>query len=731
MTPLRASILRILRAGLVAYALGAPVFLASCGGSEAAAPEEPRPAVVQVTPSEVTLTFLGQTRTLTVLVLDQSGSRFNGTVTWASDDPSVATVSDQGVVTAVGSGTTTVRASVGGVSGAATVIVRQEVALLQVVSGDAQEAIAGETLSTPIVVRATDQGGTPVVGDTITFTPSSGTVDPPSDATDANGEASTVWTLGSEIGPQTLQVEASNGVTLQISAKSLSPVPTPDLVTGGTLVFSRTDPTSLEPVGVQVSVRNDGNGSTGVAFRVALRVDGAEAASETVGPLDPDASATVNFTVGPFGAGAHTFTLEVDADGAVSETDETNNQVSRSITVLEQKLVQVGAPITDLSAPVDAELLFRLDIQPGAASNLTIEVTGPNTNDVDLFVEGGERPASREQYDDCQSTTPTSDERCQIAPINDSTYHILLHAFTAFSGVSMTLTLGGEVLPFNIELVFVDNGTQAQDDAVRQAAQRWESFITLDVPDVDFSTNPFPGSQCAQGQPLVTDTVDDVRIYVRIEDIDGPGGTLAQAGPCTTRGLTHIPILGSMRFDSADVAQLEQAGALVSVVMHEMGHVLGFGTIWAAKGLLKNPSLPNNPGADTHFPGPLAIQAFDDAGGTNYTGGAKVPVENVLGEGSGDSHWRESVLGVELMTPQFNSGVTNPMSAISVQSMGDLGYTVDASGADPYQGSFSSPDRAARSALARGPVIDLSNDVRRGPIWVVDAKGRVLEVIHR
>ena len=111
---------------------------------------------------------------------------------------------------------------------------------------------------------------------------------------------------------------------------------------------------------------------------------------------------------------------------------------------------------------------------------------------------------------------------------------------------------------------------------------------------------------------------------------------------------SQLPVLGFMQLDADDVTRLEQNGDLVDVILHEMGHVLGIGTLWGNfDTLLVNPSLPSNPGADTHFAGAAAIAAFDAAGGTAYTGGAKVPVDNQAGVGSSDAHWRETVLRLE------------------------------------------------------------------------------------
>ena len=279
---------------------------------------------------------------------------------------------------------------------------------------------------------------------------------------------------------------------------------------------------------------------------------------------------------------------------------------------------------------------------------------------------------------------------------------------------------------FDIELVFITNGTPSQDAVFLAAADRWMGILRGDLPDVDFSVNPVPADSCTEGQPTVSSTIDDLRIYVQITPIDGIFGTLAQAGPCQIRTTSQLPVLGFMQLDAADVTRLEQDGDLMDVILHEMGHVLGIGTLWAKFGdLLVNPSLPSNSGADTHFAGAAAVAAFDAAGGTAYTGG-KVPVDNEASVGSSDAHWRESVLGLELMTPALTAGITNPLSAITTESLADLGYSVDSSGADPFSETFSAP---ARLTAAGGRVINLANDTYRGPIQIVDHSGNVIRTI--
>ena len=90
-------------------------------------PDPPRPTTVTVASATVQLTALGATEQLTAEVRDQNGNAMAGAaVTWASSAAAVATVSNSGLVTAIGNGTATITATAGSASGSATVTVAQE-----------------------------------------------------------------------------------------------------------------------------------------------------------------------------------------------------------------------------------------------------------------------------------------------------------------------------------------------------------------------------------------------------------------------------------------------------------------------------------------------------------------------------------------------------------------------------------------------------------------------------
>ncbi len=274
---------------------------------------------------------------------------------------------------------------------------------------------------------------------------------------------------------------------------------------------------------------------------------------------------------------------------------------------------------------------------------------------------------------------------------------------------------------FNIELYFTDRVSASARVIIEAAAGHWESILAGTEADDRTYDRPLT-CHGVTFTPDPTKTIDDLLILVDSRPNDGQRGTAAFAGPCWVRGSTNFTIYGAMVFDSDDIDTLPEATGLYDVALHEIAHVLGLGTLW----YVTNPSSGIGAGvdADTHFPGAEAVSAFNSAGGSGYSDG-KVPVEN----GGDNSHWRHSVFPDELMAPSIFVDHPSPLSAITIQALADLGYTVDASLADAYTVSVSTDPLLGEVVEDLGPVIYLGNDVPRTPITVVDENDRVVRVI--
>jgi len=262
----------------------------------------------------------------------------------------------------------------------------------------------------------------------------------------------------------------------------------------------------------------------------------------------------------------------------------------------------------------------------------------------------------------------------------------------------------------------------AAQTAFNNAVTKWQTVIYRPLPAQNLSG--VTAGACAAGTPALSGSTTGVVIYAAVETIDGAGKILAEAGPCVGRsdGLTAV---GYMLFDSADIGGLISAGALNSVIEHEMGHVLGFGTEWGS--CLSLPSNPPGTINDTYFSCPKAQAQFDTIGGGTYTGGNIVPVENCgeapfvspsCGTGTVNGHWRQVAFVNELMVGFLPS---NPqLSSVTIASLEDIGYTVNYAGADNYTHTFTV------SPVTAGPRVQLMNDIWQGPRYVATADG----VIH-
>ena len=217
---------------------------------------------------------------------------------------------------------------------------------------------------------------------------------------------------------------------------------------------------------------------------------------------------------------------------------------------------------------------------------------------------------------------------------------------------------------YKIEVRFLGGLTTPQKNAFKKAADRWSRVIIGDLPSV----------------MVGGEVIDDLLIEAQGVPIDGVGKILGQAGPTNLRPLSAgasalLPAKGIMSFDTDDLANMEANGTLLDVITHEMGHVIGVGTIWEDKGLLQGAGTAN-----PRFTGTSAKKAFGQLKGIGPT---PVPVENIGGAGTRDGHWRESVFKNELMSG-FISEANNPLSKLTVASLKDLGYQVNLSAAEPY-----------------------------------------------
>ena len=102
-----------------------------------------------------------------------------------------------------------------------------------------------------------------------------------------------------------------------------------------------------------------------------------------------------------------------------------------------------GVPVTGLSAGSKVNLNYTMEV-PAGSTNLVFTTTGSDP-DADLYVRFGAAPTL--STFDCRSWTSTSNETCNIGSAQGGTYHVMVHAWSAFSGLTLEGSFSGGSSP--------------------------------------------------------------------------------------------------------------------------------------------------------------------------------------------------------------------------------------------------------------------------------------------
>ncbi len=262
---------------------------------------------------------------------------------------------------------------------------------------------------------------------------------------------------------------------------------------------------------------------------------------------------------------------------------------------------------------------------------------------------------------------------------------------------------------FTIDLRFIGNVPTSVRHSATQAAARWQEIISAPLIPYHIVT---AANDCGKGVPAMDLTETNVMIVIQADSIDGRGRTVGEGGPCVLRDdAPQLTALGTLTIDTADAASLAQQGILTDVITHEMGHILGIGTLWSDRSVRDSSTFFPNTAAGLGGPNPVFIgrtaRIASAALGFTADSSLGVPIENTgtVGDGTRDAHWRASVFGHELMTGTIHNGL-NPLSLVTIQTLGDFGYIVVPEAADDFDvanatspGTFVQPSETIGTAV--------------------------------
>lgn len=535
-------------------------------------------------------------------------------------------------------------------------------------------------------VRITDSKGKGVKNVVVRWkvTAGGGVVTNDSIRTTADGSATSGgWRLGTTAGLQTLTASADGVPTVTFTATA-APGPVYQLNPVSTDATSPVVNTVVTPTPVVRAVDVYGNPVSAVPVTFSV-VQGTGSLTGEQQTTNDQGLATIG--AWKLGTGAGIQVLRASATGANSTTFSVNAVAGPAADLVRATAATIEGPSDTPVSPVPGVKVA--DAFGNGVGNVPVTFT----------------PAANSGV--VSSSTILSDPANGTAfvgawVLGSAAVQTLTATSTMLPGKSVSFTANVIASAFNLEVRFVGAPTTLVQTAFTEAARRWRQIIVGHVHDVLANVNL--GTLCDTWLPQVNETVKDVVIYARTTPIDGTGSILGQAYVCGYNTRNNMPVIGVMEFDEADMPALIARGTLNDVILHEMGHVLGFGTLWDAGRSL----LTDGGTSDPYFVGANARTEFAAMNTLTY-GGKPVPIENSGGAGTRDSHWRETTLQDELMTG-FLSGSSRPLSRLTIASMKDLGYTVSFATADAYR---------ITAALYQFPFVqnglELHGDVKRTP----------------
>ncbi|HKG92031.1 MAG TPA: leishmanolysin-related zinc metalloendopeptidase [Gemmatimonadaceae bacterium] len=528
---------------------------------------------------------------------------------------------------------------------------------IEIVTSPSGTSAAGLPLSAAPTFQVKDQNGAAMggVAVSVSVTAGGGSVAGTPSATASAGPTPVgTWTLGRAAGanvltigvsgltPQTITVNGVAGAAAKLTAVSTTTLAGTVAAAVSPAPSARVTDAYDNPIpGASVAVNVSGGGTTSAASLTTDAQGVATASGWTLGTVKGTQSLTLTS-----GGAAAVFTAEAAAD------------VPASI------VLAGGGGQSAFGGRAVSPVVFAVrDRFDNGVGNRTVTFSATG---------GGALSAA---------SATTGDDGTLVAPAWTLGKSVVPQQLRATSGALSATADAAVRSDFNITVRFFGAPmTAAQQALFTNAAARISAIITGDIPNVDATGFDLDARCGVTGQPVMSEVIDDVVIYANIGAIDGAGKVLAQAGPCGFRSSAggSLPAIGVMEFDDADLASLAGAGSLQDVIMHEMMHVLGFGDSYFDLFHF----LANYNTSMVAFTGPRGLAGCRGVGGTT-TCASSVPLENSGGDGTANSHWRESVFRTELMTGFANSGAM-PISAMTVGAFEDLGYQVNYDARDGY-----------------------------------------------
>lgn len=340
------------------------------------------PAIINILPSAATLTALGDTIQLNAIIKDGKNQSIPGaTMSWSSSNPSVASVSADGLITALGNGTAAIKATSGGASTTVAITVTQASAAVNITPASAKLIALGDTIQLSATVK--DKRNQLITG-AIRWSSSNPlvvSVSPRGLVTARrNGRVNIIATSGAESSiaiitvvqlPTTIEIRPVSllpivaGQTLQLSAAVHDH--NNNLIASAEINWASSNPSvaDISPTGL-VTARSNGRttviaSSGGLSQLVTITVPDTTGPSVVSGTVSHGAK---RVNIGPINAGGFRFDFDEPIIGSIKLTDEAGRDLNWIANVLGQTATLTVVPGKELVESTTYKI--EIDVKDGA-----------------------------------------------------------------------------------------------------------------------------------------------------------------------------------------------------------------------------------------------------------------------------------------------------------------------------------------------------------------------------
>ena len=164
------------------------------------------------------------------------------------------------------------------------------------------------------------------------------------------------------------------------------------------------------------------------------------------------------------------------SNGSCASGNSTQASVTTAACTPGGTVLANGVPVTGISGALNSQQNWTM-VVPAGASNLVFQTSG-GTGDADMYVRFGAAPTLTTY--NCRPYLNGNAETCTFAAPSTGTYHVMLNAYSAFSGVSLVGSYS-TVAPCTNTTEIESNDTRTAPQAISGACNQISGNFTNDV----------------------------------------------------------------------------------------------------------------------------------------------------------------------------------------------------------------------------------------------------------